>query len=347
VLLAIATACAGPPAPAQNAPALHPKPVPGQALPPGRAPASQLTLCRVEVEHARVPGVLVTASGTSFTVDLQDVPMVLEAREGSSEAQVDVLAPLRFHGRYPVDRLAFRAAAEVELQRGRIRLGKGAAPTWLGVRGRGLRFTLDQLRVEVEAELEVDCSHVGLSDGTPYAAPAATVPPAGHSTGAGPGFVPLYVTPKEVDPLRVRYAGPFSIEATEPGWVLIEATWADGSRLRGWTPERNVTPHFERFESVVEGRSWGPECTNTDAVLTQLVVRKGASVAASPAGPVWARVTQALTVDALPLSRQNDWIPIADMPGLPADPCTEHQHFWVNVSDVKEGLVPRVFGRER
>lgn len=344
MLLALSTACGGAPAPAQNAPASRPQPVSSAALPRDRAPAFKLSVCRVEVARARLPGVLVMVSGTRFAVDLQDVPIVVEAREGWSDARVEVLAPLRFRGRYSVQQLAFRVATEVDLYGGRIRLGKGAAPTWLGVRGGGLHLTLDQLNVDVQAQLEVDCSQVGLSDAAPYATPAVIVPPAGRSTGAGPGFVPLYLGPKEVDPLRIRYAGPFAIEARQPGWVLLEATWADGSRVRGWTRERHVIPHFEQFDVAVQARSWGPDCANTDVVLSQLVVRKGASVAASPGGPVWARATQDLTVDALPLSRCNDWIQIADIPGLPSNPCAEHEHFWVNVRDVVEGLGPNTAG---
>jgi hypothetical protein len=127
----------------------------------------------------------------------------------------------------------------------------------------------------------------------------------------------------------------YEIERQQPGWVLLTASWAGGSRLRGWTREELVTSEPEPLGASVEGMTSGPLCGRADGpILTTFTVQKGAPIAASPAGAPWASATQRLRVDAFPLDRADGWIRIGAVAGLASAPCAEHEHLWVHASDL-------------
>jgi hypothetical protein len=52
--------------------------------------------CHIVVENARLTGVVVSAPGVSFSLDLGGVPLTIEPKPGKRNASVQVTAPLRF-----------------------------------------------------------------------------------------------------------------------------------------------------------------------------------------------------------------------------------------------------------
>ena len=252
------------------------------------------------------------------------------------EAPIQVLAPLQFAASYPMDKLALRIKESVDLYGGRIRLGKMAGAAWLGIRGDGALLSLKStLGVDVKQPLMIPCGRIGLSDGTPYTTPQIASPASDRTIGTGVEFIPLYRSPREVDPLHIQFAGPFKLLRKRPGWVMIEAAWSDGSRVRGWTLERFATTEVAAVGGWGEGQSGDGACGLSDPPpLVKILLRKQAAIAVSAGGPVWARVARQLSVDAFPAERADGWIQVAAVPGLPAKPCSEHEHIWVQSRDV-------------
>ena len=292
--------------------------------------------CRIVVEQAHLKGVMVSAPGVSFSVDIDGVPLTIEPETGKANASVQVMAPLRFAASYPMDKLAFRIKELVDLYGGRIRLGKKAAHAWLGVRGDGMQLSLlSTLGVDTKGPLQIPCSHIKLGDGTPYWTPQVVWPRKDRTIGTGTTFFPLYLGPQEADPLPIQYPGPFRILRKRRGWVLIEAAWADGSRVTGWTLERYTTKKVAPVLGSGGGESYEGECYATDGpLLAKFTLREQAPVFVSFGGPVWAWVTRTLTVDALPLDRSDGWIQVIGLPGFLSNPCSEYEHIWVHVRDV-------------
>jgi hypothetical protein len=302
--------------------------------------------CRIVTEKASVEDVAVEFSALSFSLDLKGVPATVELEEtGKRPASIHVLAPLRFAASYPPEKLVYRIKRGVDLYRGRIHLGKQAGHTWLGVRGDGMQLSLQSaLDLEVKEPVIVPCGSVKLGDGTPFAAPLAILPPPDHTVGTGTAFFPLYRTPREVDSLDIRYSGPFQVLRRRPGWVLLQAAWEDGSRVRGWTLERFTTSKISAPRAWGGGGSGERLCVASDGPrLARITLREHAPVASSPGGTIWASVARRITVDAFPLDRPDGWTRVAAVPGLPAKPCSAHEHIWVRARDVI-GPVPRARG---
>lgn len=306
-----------------------------------------LAQCKVLVQHARLKDVVVSVPGVSFSLNLADVPLDIELAADQAAARVRVLGPLRFEVTYPVHELAFRIDKRVQLFGGRIRLGQGAAPMLVGVRGNGMQLSLhSMLGVNVRPPLEIPCANVGLSDGTPYATPAAMLPSRAQTIGTGTGFFPLHLSPSEGNPLYVQYTGPFEILDRRPGWILLSAAWADGTRVRGWTPERYVTPETDPVSGWGEGVSGVLECARSDVpLLDKRTLRAGGRVAVSPGGPVWARVAEPVEVEIFPPRRADGWIQVARVPGVVGGPCMDPDYVWVHAHDIIGAPAATVGGR--
>ena len=134
-------------------------------------------LCRVSVAAARLSGVQVSVGESKFSVRADGVPVILELETGQELARVKVESPLRFTGSLRVDALPLRVKRTTDLFAGRIRIGKGSAPAWLGVTEGAIRISLDRLLgVEVSRPLDLDCDRVGLGDGTPASSPSVREP---------------------------------------------------------------------------------------------------------------------------------------------------------------------------
>jgi hypothetical protein len=85
---------------------------------------------------------------------------------------------------------------------GRIRLGGNAGFNWLDVRGDNMQLSLKStLGIGAKVPLQIPCSHLGLSDGTPFETPHVVSPAENLRIGTGSTFFPLYLGPQEVDPL--------------------------------------------------------------------------------------------------------------------------------------------------
>jgi len=140
--------------------------------------------CRIVVEQAHLKGVMVSAPGVSFALDIDGVPLTIEPETGKANASVQVMAPLRFAASYPMDKLAFRIKERVDLYGGRIRLGKKAASAWLGIRGDDMQLSLHStLGIDVKQPLQIPCSQF-----IPIACAAGSeTPPLGTATTATPG----------------------------------------------------------------------------------------------------------------------------------------------------------------
>jgi hypothetical protein len=95
--------------------------------------------CRIDDSKAYLSNVTVSASGTAFPLGLAGVPVQIRPAVGATNANVEVLSPLRFTAAYPAAELRYRVKRSVDLYGGQIRLGEGAMPEWLGVRGNGWR----------------------------------------------------------------------------------------------------------------------------------------------------------------------------------------------------------------
>lgn len=249
-----------------------------------------------------------------------------------------MLAPLRFTAEYPTAELRYRIKRAIDLYDGRIRLGAGAVPSRLGVRGDAIEISLaESLHVSVKQPLRVPCSHLALlGEEAPNATPSPVAPPEGRGIGTGPAPFALHAFPIASNPIDVQYPGPYAIQSRRPGWVLLEAAWADGSRLRGWVRDEGLTPEPLAPGGTVEGvtggdalcgRSHGPR-------LTTFTVRKGAPIAAAPGGAPWAWASETLAVDAFPLERPDGWVQIAAVARITSAPCREHEQLWVHVRDL-------------
>ena len=174
--------------------------------------------CRIVVEQAHLKGVMVSALGVSFALDIDGVPLTREPETGKANASVQVMAPLRFAASYPMDKLAFRIKERVDLYGGRIRLGKKAASAWLGIRGDDMQLSLHStLGIDVKQPLQIPCSHVGLSDGTPYSTPDVVWPSKDldRSERAPPSF-PCILVPKKSSHCTFSTVGPSESCASSP-----------------------------------------------------------------------------------------------------------------------------------
>ena len=296
-------------------------------------------LCETGESHERH----VSAGPNTFTLRLEGVPVAIALSPGDTTGRISVEGPLQFEATYPLAQLTLRLEKPVDLLGGRIRLGVGAKPSWLGIEGDAIRASpKTMLGVETTPALSVPCGAIGLSDGTPYSIPTVIDAPRGREIGIGTGPVRLFVRPMAVDPIEIHYPGSFRVRARRPNWVLIEANWADGSRVRGWASEQDIKSEVASvFSGSVEGLKGEPACGRSDApTFTRLTIRRGASIADAPGGFIWAHATKSIVVSAFPLERSDGWIRIGAISGLTSEPCSEHEHLWVHARDVV-GSVPR------
>lgn len=293
--------------------------------------------CLVDDPRAVVMSVSVSTPGAEFELDVWELPVQVRPKEGEARARVDVLAPLRFSGSVLSEDLDYHLDRAIDLYDGRIRLGAGARPSWHGVQGNAMLANVEKtMFVSVAQPLAVRCSHLDLHDGG-YRTPEATVAPQPGIVGTG-GEVPFYRFPTAIDPILVRYPGAFLIESRRPGWVLLRASWEDGSRLRGWTPAENARAEPDgNLIGFLSTSSYCLDCKRDEALeLTAFTLRKGAPISAAPGVAPWAHTTARLAVEAFPVDRADGWIRIGAVAGLAksSDPCAPHERLWVHASDL-------------
>ena len=277
--------------------------------------------------------------GERFTLNLEGVPATIDLEQmGKGTTSIQVESPLRFTASYPSMKLGYRIKRDVDLYDGRVHLGKKSGHTWLGVQGDAIRISLTStLGVDIRRPTIVPCDSIEFENGTAYASPLALSPPSERTIGMGKSFFPLYVAAREVNPLMIRYSGPFQVLQKRDGWVSLQADWDDGSRLRGWTPERFATSKAIPTES--RGGIVGSTISACGGVadgppLERVTLRKGAVVAASPGGAIWASVAMEISVEVFRLDRaHNGWMQVTAIPGLPAT-CLEHENIWIRTRDI-------------
>jgi hypothetical protein len=116
----------------------------------------------------------------------------------------------------------------------------------------------------------------------------------------------------------------------------VVARWNDGSRLKGWVEEKYLKTSAETVLTRHAGQSVHATIGCADPPrLVPVAIRDGAEIAEAPNGAVWAHTTRRVTARALPAQNGDEWIRIATMPGLPAEPCAEHRNLWVRARDVR------------
>jgi hypothetical protein len=298
--------------------------------------------CLVTEPHLRLDDLKVLAPGVSFAVSVEDVAATVDLAQSAPDARIEVTNPLRFSASYLQRDLPLRVAQPVSAFGGRVVVGAGAAPHWLGVHGDAVLASLEpMIRVELEEPLAIPCNRLGFGGEQPYASPLPTMA-RGERRGTGRGFVPLFLEARAVDSVLVRYGGPFVVKVRQPGWVLLEAAWADGTKVTGWTPDANTTARFEDVGGFGEGWSGRAPCGQVDGPRLQRVsVRAGAPIAASPGGPIWAHVVRSVVADTFPNDRADRWLRVAAITGLIADSCSEQEHVWIDAGDTwQNGSAP-------
>jgi hypothetical protein len=297
--------------------------------------------CLVDEPHLRLENIQVIAPGADFAVSVDDVASTIELEPAAPDARIEVTSPLRFSAAFPKRELPLRVAQPVSAFGGRVSVGAGAAPQWLEIHGDTISASLEPMvQVELAESLAIHCSRLGSSRGQPYSSPAPSLA-SGERRGTGRGFVPFYLEPREVEPVLVRYGGPYVVKVRQPGWVLLEATWADGTALSGWTPAANTIGAFDDIGGFAEGSSGRALCGHVDGPrLEKVSVRAGAPIASGPGGPVWAHVTRSVVADTISSDRADGWLRVAAITGLIVDSCSEQDHVWIDRRDVVETLAP-------
>lgn len=293
--------------------------------------------CRIEDPRATLREVKVSASGSSFSIGLAEVPVVIRLDAGADPAPIQVLAPLRFSAEVGVAELRYRVKRPVDLHGGRVRVGEGARPTWKRVQGNTMLASIaETLHVEVKQPLRVPCSQIALEEEESFSKTALPVaPPEGLGAGVGAGPIAFYAFPEPSNPIEVRYPGPYTIREERVGWALLEAAWDDGSRLRGWVRREKLTPAPEPPFGTMQGKGGGGCGRSHKPELATFVVRSGAPIAATPGGVPWAWTARVLNVEAFPLDRGDGWLQIGAVAGLTSAPCNEHEHLWVHARNLK------------
>lgn len=296
---------------------------------------SQATRCIVNEPHLRLNNINVLVPGSGFTLSVDDVKSRVELSPGKSTVRIEVMAPLHFSASYPREDLRIRLVTPVEAFGGRFKLGRGAVPRWLRVQGDTLRALAEPVvPVQLIQSLAIPCHQLGIAGGEPYATPSL-MQAGNEQRGIGSNFVSLFTAPRAVDPLRVRYAGPFAVVERQSNWVLLEAKWSDGTRLVGWTPESNAVREFELPKTSVEGTSSLRICGHSDgAVFRKSGVRVGARVHTRPEGPVWATTAGSVTAEIDEGGSRNDWVRVVGITGVRSDPCIEQNSMWLQADDL-------------
>jgi hypothetical protein len=278
-----------------------------------------------------------------FSINLEDSSVAFTFHAGRDLAELDVRSPLMFATWYAVADVPLRVARNVTLGEGRLILGRGSRPGWLGVRGEEMLVSLaPNLQVAIDPPLAVACRELTLAEPpSPYASPARLKPPGARFVGFGQDTLALHGAPGTPGAWAVRYSGPFELLGARAGWIQVRAAWEDGSRLQGWTPAAPVDG-AARWPSVsVEGGSTRGGCHSVDVPpLSRIEVRAGAAVAVSPAGAVWAHFSSSRWVEGTAPSSSGGWHAIARLPGITSDDCPSESTIWVHADDILQILDP-------
>jgi hypothetical protein len=197
----------------------------------------------------------------------------------------------------------------------------------------------------LEAPLELPCSHVSLRGPMESAETPESESTNATQIGMGWDSFPLHAHPGDADAIIVRYGGPVGLVETQPGWWHIVATWSNGSRLDGWTPERESSPHYDAPGGSVAGLSFvgGMVGVVDGPILQKARLHAGASVAYAPAGAAWAHATHDVEIEVIVMNvysrtptRTDGWLPLATVPGLVPPPTVLRylEHAWVHRSEL-------------
>jgi hypothetical protein len=289
--------------------------------------------------------VRVNLPSESFGLALDGVSAVIEPRPGRSNAILSMTSPLAFTAEYPASQLRFVMANAVVSFGGRVRLGKGMMPTTFEARGETMRVSAAIVGVALSEPLEVPCRDLSLREGNQVSMAVPVIDPAFPSVGTGAGAFPLYINPREQDPLFVRYAGAWQVrqQQASSGWVLLEASWSDGTLLRGWTRSSNIargSPTSGLWSEIEEHRIL-PSLGLHEPTLVPMTLRRGAKLAASPGGFVWATASEALSVEVDP-AEDAGWLRIGSIGGKVrnADRHPQLSRLWARQADLVAAPAP-------
>lgn len=305
-------------------------------LTPARAARAQR--CRIDSKAAKVGAVQVKAGMETIELELARVGISV-APITAEIGTVYVQDPLRFtvHG-FSMKQLPIKSARPLALHGGRLLISPKAPITVSGVRGGFVTIAPALASLTLRAAPRVSCRVLTISDARPAQRTVRPIPLGANARAAvGSGFFALYSTRRRVAPLWVKLDGGMTILEQKSGWLRVERTWEDGSRLGGWVPAGDVQIHQQYNELGLGGIGTigrGGCGRSHPPAKVKLTVRANARIAASAAGAVWARTARKLSVTAMAYLRADGWIQIAQLDGLPTRPCQDHRHLWVHISDV-------------
>jgi hypothetical protein len=150
--------------------------------------------------------------------------------------------------------------------------------------------------------------------------------------------LPLRAAPDSARPVwmvQVDRGSPLELErmAVRGGWTKVFASWSDGTRIAGWTERTNVAWFDGEFGEFVSGIGVGG-CGIAVCVVYHgpAILHGGASVHASPDGPIWARAAESTRVVVV---GKSDWVQLAEVPGLGgSNACTRLENAYVRADDL-------------
>ncbi len=292
--------------------------------------------CRISSSAAALGKVDVQAGRDSFKLEVTKVAAtVVPTTVGVGT--VYVKAPIRFTLRgFSINQAPIRAKPGLALFGGRlvlsdvpirlVRLLAGGAVVKPALHG-----------FDARSRLRVPCS--GLTVGTKLrqVAPRRQLPPGSHRVARASAHVPVHRTPRAGAPLWVKVDGPMVVTRDEGAWVKIRAEWSGGSRLVGWVPKRHVTLTGPELlgGNIGLGTIGSTGCGRSHAPpRVTITVRRNAAIASRAGGNVWARTTKRMQLVAIAYLRADGWVRIADVPGIPAGSCSEHDKLWVHARNI-------------
>ncbi len=304
---------------------------------PSRARACVIAAPSASIDELQVsPG-----SEAAFPLRVRNLP--LEVRPlGKGRAKVSLLSPLAFTTTHELAKLDIRLAKRTSLYDGRITLASGLAPSLVqdgsAQEGEVLAASLPLAEFRPEESLAIPCAQLTVAGELESAETPALVYPT-HSIRyvLDPEHLPLYADRHERAPIWMSFRGGLQVLSADGSWMRVQARWSDGSSVQGWIPRRLATIHKGVLLQGVTGSGIGSlsACGRSHMPsLTPFLVRAGAPIHSRDGGPIWAQAATTIKVMAFSLSRSDGWIQIASIEGLPPEPCSEHDRFWVHASDI-------------
>jgi hypothetical protein len=253
---------------------------------------------------------------------------IFPGQRSTDVAHVRIAAPLRFTGWTLVERLG--VLRDAELDEGLVHAG--AQTTLSGPRVSG-NAVIGELSVggAIAEGMRVACSQLTTA---PPAAPEPELVLGAALVRPTDARLMLSPSPNSPTALRLRNLMALSKLEESNAWVRLSATYADGSRVTGWTQASAIEaiPAGEEPVPATHGPGFcGDGCGGgaSDYRTGPAQLLPDTQVHVAPDGEVWAEVPQPLRVTIA--HRGNEpWVRLLKVPGIEEDRgCHTLEHAWV------------------